>query len=189
MATMAMDDLRHVYHRSWWALFLRALLSIAVGAFILARPLESIAALALVIAFWALFSGMVNIVHAIDVKPVMKHWWVSLLSGIASVGFGIAALVYYPGLSLSFAVVLVAWWLMLTGILGISGAMMERRFGQQWGWTAAFGILSVIAAGYALLAPPLTLLAIMALIAWFAIVSGIALLIGAFKLRSVVPLR
>ena len=58
---------------------------------------------------------------------------------------------------------------------------------QQWGWTALFGILSVIASVYALLAPPLTLLAIMALIAWFAIVSGVALLIGAVKLRSVVP--
>lgn len=187
MATAVLDNLKRGYHRSWWALLLRALVSIAVGVFILARPLESVAAFALVIAYWALFSGFVNIVHAFDVKPILKHWWVMLLSGVVSVGFGIAALLYYPVLSLTFAVVWAAWWLMITGVLAIYGAFMERNLGQPWGWTAVFGVFSVIASAYALLAPPLTLLAIMALIAWFAIVSGVALLIGAFKLRSVVP--
>jgi uncharacterized membrane protein HdeD (DUF308 family) len=47
-------------------------------------------------------------------------------------------------------------------------------------------VLSVVAAGFALLAPPITLAAIMGLIGGFAVVSGIALIIGAFKLRSVV---
>jgi uncharacterized membrane protein HdeD (DUF308 family) len=150
--------------------------TIAVDVFILARPLESVAAFALVIAYWALLSGVVNIVHAIDLKPVIKHWWIMLLSGVVSVGFGIAPLRYYPLLSLAFAVVWVAWWLMLTGILGIYGAFIEKTLGQPWGWTAAFGVLSVIASGYALLAPPITLVAIMGLIAWFAIVSGVALL-------------
>ena len=102
------------------------------------------------------------------------------------VGFGIAALVYYPGLSLSFAVVLVAWWLLFTGILGIYGAVLERRLGVHWGWTAAFGVLSVLASVFALLSPPVTLAAIMGLIAGFAIVAGVALLMGAFKLRSLV---
>ncbi|HUL03715.1 MAG TPA: DUF308 domain-containing protein [Gemmatimonadales bacterium] len=186
MATAALGDIRQVFHRTSWAFLLRGLLSIAVGVFILARPLESVAAFALVIAFWALFSGLVGIVHAFDVRPVMKQWWVLLLSGLVGVGFGIASLLYYPVLSLTYAVVWVAWWLMLTGILGIYGAMQERSIGEHWGWTAAFGVLSVIASAFALLAPPITLTAIMALIAWFAIVSGVALLIGAFKLRSVV---
>ena len=38
----------------------------------------------------------------------------------------------------------------------------------------------------ALLSPPVTLAAIMGLIAAFAIVAGVALLMGAFKLRSLV---
>ncbi len=186
MTTPVLDDLKRVYNRTWWALLLRGLLALTVGIFTFARPLDSVAAFALVIAWWALFSGFVNIVHAFQLKPIMNHWWVLLLSGLVGVGFGIAALVYYPGLSLSFAVVLVAWWLLFTGILGIYGAVQEKRLGLHWGWTAAFGVLSVVASVFALLSPPVTLAAIMGLIAGFAIVAGVALLMGAFKLRSLV---
>jgi len=89
-------------------------------------------------------------------------------------------------LSLTFAVIWVAWWLMVTGILGIYAALQQRKLGVQWGWTGAFGVLSVVASAVALLAPPVTLSAIMGLIAGFGIVAGLALIIGAFKLRSVV---
>ncbi len=186
MTTAVLDDLKRVYNRAWWALLLRGLLALTVGVFIFARPLDSVAAFALVIAWWALFSGFVNIVHAFQLKPVMNHWWVLLLSGLVGVGFGLAALVYYPGLSLSFAVVWVAWWLMFTGILGIYAAFLEKKLGVQWGWPIAFGVVSVVASVFALLSPPVTLAAIMGLIAGFAIVAGVALSAGAFKLRSLV---
>ncbi len=186
MATSVLGDLRGVYHRTWWALMLRGLLGLAVGIYILARPLDSVAAFALVIAFWALFAGMVEIVQAIELKAMMKHWWVLLLAGLVGVAFGIAALFYYPGLSLTFAVVWASWWLMLTGILGIYAGVMQKSLGVQWGWTVAFGVLSVVAGLFALLVPPITLAAIMGLIAGFALVSGVALVVGAFKLRSVV---
>jgi uncharacterized membrane protein HdeD (DUF308 family) len=186
MTVPILDDLKKMYNRTWWALVLRGLLGVAVGVLILLRPLDSIAAFALVIAFWALFTGIVDIVHAIELKSVMKHWWVVLVSGLVGVGFGIAALVYYPGLSLAFVVVWVAWWLTLVGILGIYGAMRLKMAGLQWGWTAAFGVLSIVMGVFALVAPPVTLAAVMGLIAGFGIVSGIALLIGAFKLRSAV---
>lgn len=184
MTSPVLDDLKRVYHRTWWALFLRGLLALAVGIFVFARPLESVAAFALLIAWWALFSGFVDVVHAFEMKAFMKHWWVLLLSGLVGVGFGIAALIYYPVLSLTFAVVWVAWWLLLTGILGVYAALQARTLGVQWGWPAAFGVLSFVASVFALLSPPATLAAIMGLIAGFAIVAGIALLMGAFKLRS-----
>ncbi|HUK21381.1 MAG TPA: DUF308 domain-containing protein [Gemmatimonadales bacterium] len=191
MATAAapiLSDIKKAYHRSWWALVIRGLFAVAVGVLILWKPLDSVAVFALVIAYWALFTGFVNIVHAFEVKSFFQQWWVMLLSGLVSVGFGIAALMYYPALSLSFAVVWVAWWLMVTGILGVYGAMQERRLGASWGWTAAAGVVSILASGFALLMPPATLAAIMSLIAAFALVSGVVLLIGAFKLRAAVPL-
>lgn len=188
MATPILDDLKRMSQRAWWALLLRGLLALAVGVLIITRPLESVAAFALVIAFWALFTGFVNIVHAIEVKPVLKYWWVLLVSGLVGVGFGIAAFMYYPGLSLTFAVVWVAWWLMFTGILELYGAFLAKNLGMPWGWTAAFGVVSVVASVFALLSPPATLLAVMGLIAGFAIVTGIALIMGAFKLRALVRL-
>src|SRR2546425_358234 len=92
MATAVLGDFRGVYHRTWWALMLRGLLGLAVGIYILARPLDSVAAFALVIAFWALFAGSVEIVQAFELKAMMKHWWVLLLAGLVGVAFGIGAL-------------------------------------------------------------------------------------------------
>lgn len=186
MATPVLDDVKRMYHLTWWALLLRGLLGIAVGVLVLIRPMDSVAALALVIAFWALFSGFTMTVQSFEVRRFAQHWWVLLLSGLVSIAFGVAAVIYYPGLSLTFAVVLTSWWLLITGALGIWAAMMERNLGAPWGWTAAFGVLAVVAGVFALLAPPVTLAAIMGLIAAYALISGIAFTAGAFKLRSAV---
>ena len=182
---MASDVIRTAYQRAWWALVIRGVFAIAVGALILWRPLDSIAAFALLIAVWALFVGVVQIVHAFQLRPLLSQWWVLLLTGLIGVAFGVAALYYYPGLSLAFAVVWAAWWLFLTGGLAIWVAFVERRLGFSWGWTLLFGTLTVIAGVFAIMAPPATLAAIIGLIAGFALVSGVVLLIGAFRLSSV----
>jgi uncharacterized membrane protein HdeD (DUF308 family) len=186
MATPVIEDLKRLYHLTWWALMIRGLFSLAVGIFMLARPLESVAVFALVIAFWALFGGLVEIVHGFELREALHQWWVMVLTGVVGLGFGIAALVYYPILALTFAVIWVAWWLMATGVLTIYVGLQLRRLGSHWAWPAAFGVLSVLAGLFSLAAPPVTIAAIMALIAGFAIVGGIVLIVGAFKLRSIV---
>jgi uncharacterized membrane protein HdeD (DUF308 family) len=181
---MTTDLIESTYRRAWWALVLRGVLGIAVGALILWRPLESVAAFALLIALWAIFSGTAQMVHAFELRPVFESWWVPLLSGLVSVGFGVAALYYYPALSLAFAVAWVAWWLLFTGALGLYGAVAEHRLGLSWGWTAAFGTLGVICGVLAILTPPATLAALMGLIAGFAIAGGVLLLMGASRLAA-----
>jgi uncharacterized membrane protein HdeD (DUF308 family) len=163
---------------------LRGLFALAVGIVVFVRPLDSVAALALVIAWWALVSGVVDVVHAIDLAPAVRHWWVQLLSGLVGIGFGIAAIVYYPVLSLAFAVVWTAWWLMSVGILGTYGSMMQKAAGLPWGWTLTFGVLSVIAAAFALAAPPITLAALLGLIGALALAAGVTLIAGAITLRG-----
>ena len=181
---MASDLIQSAYRRTWWSLTLRGLFSLAIGAFILWRPLDSIASFALVIAFWAIFGGIVQIVRAFELRQIYNQWWLVLLSGLVSTGFGIAALYYYPGLSLAFAVVWATWWLFFTGVLAIYASLQERSMGVSWGWTLVWGLVSIVTGVLALMSPPTTLAAIMGLIAGFAIVSGIVLLIGAFRLSS-----
>ncbi len=181
---MTTDLIESAYRRTWWALVLRGLLAIAVGAVILWRPVESVAAFALFIAIWALFNGIVQIVHSFELRPVFDRWWVLLVSGVVNAVFGIAALYYYPGLSLALAVTLTAWWLLVTGGLAGYAAMVERQVGVSWGWTLAFGILSIICGVLAIMNPPTTLAALMGLIAGFAIVGGVVQLIAAYRLSS-----
>ena len=181
---MTTDLIESAYRRTWWALVLRGLLAIAVGVVILWRPVESVAAFALFIAIWALFNGIVQIVHSFDLRPVFDRWWVLLLSGLVNMVFGVAALYYYPGLSLAFAVTLTAWWLLVTGGLASYAAMVERQMGVSWGLTLAIGILSIICGVLAIMNPPTTLAALMGLIAGFAIVAGVVQLIAAYRLSS-----
>src|ERR1700722_7288645 len=185
---MAQNAVQNAVHSSlnrvWWGSVLRRILAIALGIFIIVRPLESVAVFALVIAIWALMDGITGIIHAFDLRPFVAQWWLMLVSGIISAAFGIFALYDYPVLSLVFAVLWVSWWLVLTGAVAIYVAFQQRTLHLSWGWTLAFGVLSVAVGIYALVYQPATLAAIMLLISYFAILAGILLLIGAIKLKS-----
>lgn len=181
---MLTDALVSAYHQSKWALLVRGLLGIALGVFILMRPLESVAALALVIAIWALADGIVSMVHAFELRSVVDHWGLLLLSGIVSVLFGIAALYYYPALSLAFAVMWAAWWLIAGGALGIYVALQERKAELPWGWTLTSGIIAVAFGIFAIMYPAITLASLIGLLAAFGIVGGIAMLVAASKMQS-----
>jgi uncharacterized membrane protein HdeD (DUF308 family) len=178
-------EIKSLYTAAKWGLLIRGLFGIALGVFIMLRPAESIAALALVIAIWALGDGIVRCVHAFDLRGVVEHWWAMLLSGIISVGFGIAALYYYPVLSLTFAVFWTALWLITAGVVGIYVSVQERNMGVSWGWTLTFAIIAIAAGVFAVLRPGITLASLISLIATFGILGGIALLVGAGKMQSV----
>jgi uncharacterized membrane protein HdeD (DUF308 family) len=181
---MLSDIVAHAYRRTQWALIVRGLLGIALGVFILMRPLESVAALALVVAIWALADGFAEIATALEVRESMAHWWVMLLAGIVNLGFGVAALYYYPGLSLAFAVIWVAYWLLIGGVLALWAAFHARQLQLPWGWGAVWGTIAVIGGIYAIMSPSATLAALLTLIAVMGIFGGVARLVAAFRLSS-----
>ena len=181
---MIADALKTGYNQTKWALLVRGLLSLMIGVLILARPLESVAALALVIALWSLFDGFVNIVRAFHLRGIAAHWWVMLLGGVVSAVFGVAALYYYPVLSLTFAVIWTAYWLAFSGLVTVYVAVQERRAGMSWGWTMAFGVVAIAGGILAFMYPGVTLASLMGVIAGFAFIGGVLLLMGAGKLQS-----
>jgi uncharacterized membrane protein HdeD (DUF308 family) len=182
---MIATDIQNAYNQTKWALLLRGLLSLVVGIVILARPMDSVVALALVIALWSLFDGIVGIVRSFTLRGIVQHWWVLLLAGIVGVAFGIAALYYFPGLSLTFAVVWTAYWLTITGVMAGYIGWQERGAGLAWGWTMAFAVAAFIAGVIAFMSPAATLATLLGVLAGFAIISGVFLLIGAAKMVSV----
>jgi uncharacterized membrane protein HdeD (DUF308 family) len=181
---MIADDIKAAYHQTKWAVVLRGLFSVMIGIIIVARPLESVAALALVIALWALIDGFVNIVRAFELRDIAPHWWVLLLGGIVSAIFGAAALYYYPSLSLTFAVVWTAYWLLFSGVVAVYASVQEKRVGVSWGWTMAFGLVAIAGGVLAFIYPGATLASLMGVLAAFGIVGGIALLIGGARMQS-----
>jgi len=181
---MLADELKAAYNRGKWGIALRGLFGIAIGIIIVARPIASVAALVLVVAIWALLEGIVVIMHAFELRTVVEHWWVMLVAGVVSVLFGIAALYYYPDLSLAFIVAWVAWWLIAAGVIAGYVAVMERKVGVSWGWTMAWGVFAIIAGVLAFMYPGVTLAWLLGLLAAFGIIGGIMRLVVAFRMQS-----
>jgi uncharacterized membrane protein HdeD (DUF308 family) len=101
-----------------------------------------------------------------------------------SVLFGVAALYYYPGLSLSFIVLWVAWWLLTAGAIAAFVAIQEPKVGLSWSWTMAFGVLTIVAGILAIMYPGVTLAWLLSLLAAFGIVGGVMRLVIVFRLQS-----
>jgi uncharacterized membrane protein HdeD (DUF308 family) len=170
--------------RTWWSLVVRGVLALAVGLLILSRPMPSVATLAIIIALWALMQGIVTMVHAFDIRRVAPHWWLMLLNGLLGTSFGLAALYYYPALSLAFVIIWAVWWLAVGGVTWLTVALYERRLGMPWRWTMAWGIFGIVMAVVAFENPPATLTALISLFAAFSIAGGILLLVAASRVHS-----
>jgi uncharacterized membrane protein HdeD (DUF308 family) len=180
-----LDAIRRKHQRTWWTFIVRGVLALVVGVLMLTRPADSLAVLALLVAVWALVSGVSEIIHSFQLRTAFGSWWILLIAGVISAGFGAVALYDYPALSLAFLAVWAGLWLGVTGALGILSSMHFRRSGIPWGWTCAWGVVSVTASFAAFIDPPATLAAILALLAAFAIVSGTALLGAAWHIKSI----
>ena len=178
------NALRRKHRRTWWALVVRGLLALAVGVLILARTRDSLAALALIVAVWALVSGMTEILHALETRALFRSWWILLISGLISMCFGVAAVYFYPVLSLAFMAVWVGVLLAGNGVVVIYASLQMKNAGISWLGTCMWGVLSVLGSVIAFLNPSVTLAVILELLAVFSIVSGFALLIAAWRIRA-----
>ena len=85
-----------VLARKWWALVLRGLFAVLFGIIALAWPGITALVLLYLIAAWAFVTGIFEIVAAIRLREEIRGEWLLALSGILSVLFGLA-LVIWPG--------------------------------------------------------------------------------------------
>ena len=108
-------------------------------------------------------------------------WWLVLLRGILMVLFGILAL-GWPGIALLSLVWLFGIYAILDGVTAIVIAARSRGEPHRV-WTIVQGVVSVLAGLVALVWPGVTALALLFVIAFWAIVMGIGEIGGAFASR------
>jgi uncharacterized membrane protein HdeD (DUF308 family) len=111
-----------------------------------------------------------------------RTWWVFLVGGLASVLFGIFAFMS-PGIALLVLSMFFAAAILVDGASNIVGAVQHREK-DGWWIMLLIGILGVVAGGYALLNPPLSMMAFILLVAFEAIVLGVFLLMLGYKVRQ-----
>jgi uncharacterized membrane protein HdeD (DUF308 family) len=117
-------------------------------------------------------------------ETLARNWWILLIRGIAAIAFGLLAFVW-PGLTLVVLVILFGAYVLADGVLAIYLALTGRTGGRHWGWILADGLLGIVAGGIALVWPGISALALLALIAAWAIIHGIFEIVAAIQLRRV----
>jgi uncharacterized membrane protein HdeD (DUF308 family) len=112
-----------------------------------------------------------------------SSWWALLLRGIAGILFGVLAFMW-PGITLTVLVLLFGAYALVDGAFSIVAGIKSHGEYKRWWLLLIEGCLSVAAGVYAFMAPAMTALILLILIASWAIVTGIFQIAAAIQLRK-----
>jgi uncharacterized membrane protein HdeD (DUF308 family) len=169
---------------NWWLLLLRGIAAIAFGVLAFFWPGLTLVTLTLLWGAYALMDGVIAICAAFNASggDAGPRWWLGL-SGVASILAGVVTF-YYTGTTTLVLLMFIAVWAIIIGALQIWGAIALRKVLQHEWLLILNGVLS-IAFGAVLLAQPATgALALVWMIAWYAIFFGCLFVALALKLRQ-----
>lgn len=116
-------------------------------------------------------------------RTLSRHWWVLLLRGLLAILFGILAILS-PGITGLALVLLFGAYVFVDGIFSLIAAFRERESNDRW-WVLLLEGLAGIAAGVvAFVSPQLAGLALVLLIAAWALITGVFEIVAAIRLRK-----
>jgi uncharacterized membrane protein HdeD (DUF308 family) len=123
-------------------------------------------------------------VPVIDLESLTRNWWALALRGVAGILFGIITFLW-PGISLAALVFLFGAYAFADGVLSIVSAV-RRRAADRWWLLLLQGIVGIGAGVVTLLWPGITALALLAVIAAWALIGGALQVAAAIRLRKVI---
>jgi uncharacterized membrane protein HdeD (DUF308 family) len=114
-----------------------------------------------------------------------RNWWAIALRGLFAVLFGVAAFIW-PGLTLTVLVILWGAYALVDGVFALVAAFRAAQMKMTWWPLVLNGLLGIAAGVVAFAWPGITALALLYLIAAWAILTGIVEIIAAVRLRHVI---
>jgi uncharacterized membrane protein HdeD (DUF308 family) len=172
-----------ILQRTWWVVLVRGLAAIAFGILTWMQPGISLATLVLFFGAYSLVDGVFGAWAAIAGRKEHESWWVLLLQGLLGVAVGVMTFVA-PGVTAIALLFYIAIWAIATGVLEIVAAVRLRKE-IEGEWLLGLGGLASVAFGVLLMAQPgAGALTLLWLIAAYAVVFGVLLVVLAFKARG-----
>jgi uncharacterized membrane protein HdeD (DUF308 family) len=166
-----MIQLIQMFAKNWWALEVRGVLTIVFGLLALLLPGMKLGALVLVFGMYALAEGAVLLAMGLKRRDA-RHWWITLLQGIAGIGAGIVTFVW-PQISAVILLLVITAWAIVTGVLEITEAMLLRKeLRGEWPLVVS-GLLSLFFAYMLLSNPVVGALVLISVIGLYAVIFGI----------------
>jgi uncharacterized membrane protein HdeD (DUF308 family) len=123
-------------------------------------------------------------VPVIDLDSLSRNWWAVALRGLAGILFGIITFVA-PGISLAALVLLFGAYAFADGVLAIVSAV-RRRGADRWWLLLLEGLVGIAAGILTLLWPGITAIALLYVVAAWALVTGAFEIAAAIRLRKVI---
>lgn len=117
-----------------------------------------------------------------NVSTLAARWWALVIRGVVAILFGIVAIAA-PVSSLFALVILWGAFVIVDGVFNLVLAARKARAGRSWGWLLFEGLVSVAAGVLTFVWPGITALALLAVIAIWAVLTGIAEIAAAIRLR------
>lgn len=111
-----------------------------------------------------------------------SSWWALVLRGLAAIAFGMLAFIW-PHITLTVLVLLFGAYVLVDGIFAIAAGIKSHKEFKRWWLLLLEGVLSVAVGVIAFVAPSITALVLLILIAAWAIVTG------AFEIGAAIQLR
>jgi uncharacterized membrane protein HdeD (DUF308 family) len=182
--TIVFRPLLRALAENWWLLLLRGMAAIAFGVLALVWPGVTILTLTLLWGIYALFDGVLALWEAVSggIGEIAPRWWLALV-GIAGIGAAIAAFVW-PGMTALILLWFIAARAIFIGLLDIWGAFRLRIEAEGEWLLGLSGVLLVAFGVIAFARPGAGALALIWLIAWFAIAIGATYIWAAFGLKK-----
>jgi uncharacterized membrane protein HdeD (DUF308 family) len=173
--------------QSWWSLgrasFIVGLVTVVLGLIVAFRPTQSLTAVMILFGVLLIISGAYQVARAFGSAEGDRLW-----RGIAAAAFIIAGLVMIRHMQFSLAVIGlvigVTWVLQGVALLAMS---LFTRPRAHAGWTAFFGVVSLVAGIVVMTAPAVSVATLTSLVgAWF-VVMGLLEVFGALLFRPAAP--
>ena len=183
MPTFAEQNLAAALGRNWWLLLLRGLVAIVFALLTWAQPGVSLAALVLVFGIYVLADGLLGVWSAIAKRRDNRHWWLLLLWGLVGIVVGVMTFVM-PGITGLVLLMYIAAWAVITGVLQIVAAIrLRKEIKGEW-LLILSGLVSVAFGVLLFLQPGAGALAVAWIIAAYAFIFGVLMVLLAFKVRK-----
>jgi uncharacterized membrane protein HdeD (DUF308 family) len=117
---------------------------------------------------------------------LVTNWWALALRGLLAIAFGILTFVW-PGVTLSFLALLFGAYVLFDGIFALISAFRGGQGRQRWWMLLIEGVLGIAAGIVSFLFTPATVVALVYLIAAWAVVTGVFEVAAAIGLRRHLP--
>ncbi|HEX5962620.1 MAG TPA: HdeD family acid-resistance protein [Gemmatimonadales bacterium] len=120
----------------------------------------------------------------VDVDSLARNWWVVLIRGLIGILFGLVTF-FAPAISLAALVIVFGAYAFADGVFAIISAV-RRRGTDRWWLLLLEGVVGIAAGVVTLLWPGITALALLYLIAAWALVTGALEIAAAIRLRKAI---